>query len=805
MPSILPNYEYDIFISYRQNDNKRDGWVTKFVNTLRDELEATLKNPVSIYFDENPHDGLLETHQVDASLDSKLRCLVFIPIISQTYCHPEGYAWGKEFLPFIEMANADELGMNIRLANGNVTGRVLPIKIHDLDTEDQLLLEEKLGGPLRAIDFIYQEPGVNRPLTPEDAKADNLNGTSYKNQVNKVANALKDLGAAMVRASRNEGEQAQPLTSRPQQQKSNKKPWLIGLGAIAILILAYFGYSFFNSASTANLEKSIAVLPFTKVNSGDEIDALAFGLHDDLLTQLSKFNELQVTSRTSVMEYAESKKKIADIADELGVSYILEGSIQQANNRFRLNIQLISGEEDDHLWAEIFDMELTTDNIFQIQSEIASSIAKQLRMNMTPANQNNVAPTESLQALQLYNQGIMLYQFQPYKSIDRLEEALVLDPDFHKARAGLIRVLALTYKGGPDSIQLKTQAEAEITFLKRNSNDSHLLLMAQTYYDYYVLGDFEKAQNELKKGDQSNPDVQEAQGYLARRLGDWDTYFEFQEDHNLKRDPRNPQILQDLAFSYALVNNGTKSLELIDRAIDYSADPTLKDLKFNLLLSNLGRISDAQRFYVSSKPVLTSNQLGVWTYWLNYFNRNYKAIINPEYEVPKNLVISNGDYSLLINLPTNLFIAQAYFLSGDKISAAEVAGIMGKQYLDIDEPESCKIQAGEDFYSNHALEHIAKGYTLVFLGNNNAAIEEAKHGISLYPYEHDAVQGQNVADYALRVIALTGNKEETLAMIKYIMSIPSWTSAETLKNDPIYDPYRDLDEFKSIIAQYSKQ
>jgi hypothetical protein len=155
MPSILPNYEYDIFISYRQNDNKRDGWVTKFVNTLRDELEATLKNPVSIYFDENPHDGLLETHQVDASLDSKLRCLVFIPIISQTYCHPEGYAWGKEFLPFIEMANADELGMNIRLANGNVTSRVLPIKIHDLDTEDQLLLEEKLGGPLRAIDFIY--------------------------------------------------------------------------------------------------------------------------------------------------------------------------------------------------------------------------------------------------------------------------------------------------------------------------------------------------------------------------------------------------------------------------------------------------------------------------------------------------------------------------------------------------------------------------------------------------------------------------------------------------------------------------
>ena len=104
MASIHPDYEYDIFISYRQNDNKRDGWVTKFVDALRDELEATLKNPVSIYFDENPQDGLLETHQVDASLAKKLKCLVFIPIISQTYCDESSFAWEHEFLPFVEMA-----------------------------------------------------------------------------------------------------------------------------------------------------------------------------------------------------------------------------------------------------------------------------------------------------------------------------------------------------------------------------------------------------------------------------------------------------------------------------------------------------------------------------------------------------------------------------------------------------------------------------------------------------------------------------------------------------------------------------
>jgi len=202
MPAILPNYEYDIFISYRQNDNKRDGWVSNFVQALKDELEATLKNPVSIYFDENPHDGLLESHQVGASLEKKLKCLVFIPIVSLTYCDTQCFAWEHEFLPFLKMAAVDELGMNITLANGNVASRVLPIKIHDLDVADQQILESELNGPVRSIDFIYKEPGVNRPLSPEDKKEDNLNATNYKNQMNKVANALKDVGTSILNQSK---------------------------------------------------------------------------------------------------------------------------------------------------------------------------------------------------------------------------------------------------------------------------------------------------------------------------------------------------------------------------------------------------------------------------------------------------------------------------------------------------------------------------------------------------------------------------------------------------------------------------
>ena len=110
MASILPGFEYDIFISYRQKDNKGDRWETEFVRNLQAELESTFKEDVSVYFDVNPHDGLLETHDRSASLKEKLRCLVFIQIISRTYCNPKSFAWENEFCAFNKMAKDDNFG-----------------------------------------------------------------------------------------------------------------------------------------------------------------------------------------------------------------------------------------------------------------------------------------------------------------------------------------------------------------------------------------------------------------------------------------------------------------------------------------------------------------------------------------------------------------------------------------------------------------------------------------------------------------------------------------------------------------------
>ncbi len=193
MASLIQGYNYDIFISYRQKDNKYDGWVTKFVDNLNKELEATFKEDISVYFDINPHDRLLETHDVGESLKEKLKCLVLIPIISRTYCDPKAFAWEYEFKAFIDLASNDRIGLKVKLPGGNVATRVLPVRINDLDDDDLTLCESILGGVLRGIEFIYVEPGVNRPLTPGDDEKTNLNKTRYRNQINKVALATRDI------------------------------------------------------------------------------------------------------------------------------------------------------------------------------------------------------------------------------------------------------------------------------------------------------------------------------------------------------------------------------------------------------------------------------------------------------------------------------------------------------------------------------------------------------------------------------------------------------------------------------------
>jgi hypothetical protein len=171
----------------------------------------------------NSHDGLLETHDVDESLKEKLRCLIFIPVISHTYCDPKSFAWEHEFKAFIEEASKDQFGLKIKLPNGNVANRVLPVWIHGLDAEDIKLCESSLGGVLRGIEFIYKSPGVNRPLrVREDKLQDNVNKTIYRDQINKVANAVKEIFSG-IRKGEDLSAKEQPSWQIPWEESKKEK------------------------------------------------------------------------------------------------------------------------------------------------------------------------------------------------------------------------------------------------------------------------------------------------------------------------------------------------------------------------------------------------------------------------------------------------------------------------------------------------------------------------------------------------------------------------------------------------------
>jgi TolB-like protein/Flp pilus assembly protein TadD len=407
MSSLVPGYEYDVFISYRQKDNQYDGWVTEFVNNLKKELAATFKEDVSVYFDENPHDGLLETHHVNESLREKLKCLVFIPVISKTYCDAKCYAWNQEFLPFLKLAAEDRLGMMVRLANGNVASRVVPVCIHEIEMADQALLEKELGH-LRSIDFIFKAPGVNRPLRDrEERPFDNHKPIFYRNQINKLANAILEIISTL------NGQPSSPVAS------------LTGKEAMA---------------NTKSQQKSIAVLPFVNMSKDEDQEYFSDGISEEIINMLVKIPALNVAGRTSSFSFKNKNEDIRMIAEKLSVDYVLEGSVRKSGNLIRITVQLIEATTGYHHWSEKYDRELH--DVFAIQDEIAKAIADKLKITFSDQVGKPIerVQTHNVEAYQLYLKGRSLYYkrgIEMFEALRCFEAALKVDPNYALAWAGL--------------------------------------------------------------------------------------------------------------------------------------------------------------------------------------------------------------------------------------------------------------------------------------------------------------------------------------------------------------------------------
>jgi len=534
MSSIIPGYEYDVFISYRQKDNKYDGWVTEFVESLKRELEAAFKEEVSIYFDINPHDGLLETHDVDASLKEKLKCLVFIPILSRTYCDTRSFAWVSEFTAFVREASEEKSGLKVKLADGNISSRVLPVRIHDLDADDTSLCESLLGGVLRGIKFIYREPGVNRPLTPDDDPKTNLNKTRYRNQINKVALAIKEIITAIKKPGQTTGKVS------------------VKAGKAASV-----------SESVAEFEKSIAVLPFINDSPDQENTYFINGVMEEILNNLQKIKDLRVISRTSVEQYRDQKKPISEIAQELGVNYIVEGSGQKYGNNFRLRAQLIMADHESHLWGESFQQKITdVEDIFNIQTKIAETIAHELKAVISPEEKQLIEkiPTKDLTAYEAYIKGKFYLYRANQEDVDTalqcFEQAKDRDPEFALAYAGIGMVWIfrqqLCISSPEDAGPKMMEAVGKALELDSTLADVHYTMAGANVYGMY---DLEGGELAYKKAIEINPNHAEAHAlysHLLNMLGNTEEAMQHGE-LAIKLDPHNPTVKvwysQDLFYA----------------------------------------------------------------------------------------------------------------------------------------------------------------------------------------------------------------------------------------------------------------
>ncbi len=519
MPSIVPDYEYDIFISYRQKDNKGERWVSEFVDALKTELESTFKEEISVYFDINPHDGLLETHDVDASLKDKLKCLVFIPIISRTYCDPKSFAWEHEFKAFVEEASQDQFGLKVKLPNGNVTNRVLPVRIHDLDKDDMKLCESVLNGILRGVDFVYKELGVDRPLTPDDDEKKNLNNTKYRNQVNKVALAIKEIITAIKHyGQKPEGVLKEVVNAKSENPKNLKSKIIIASAiALALIILGYFLIPVF-SKPKEQPEKSIAVLPFINDSPIDSNKYFINGVMEDILSDLQTIKELRPISRTSAEKYRTTTKSIPEIAKELSVNYIVEGSGQKSGKTIRLNVKLFRAYKEGPLWGNSYEQEMhDARDIFRIQSQIAEAIATELKAVITPNEKQLIekTPTTNLAAYEAYLQGIFYWrkftQLDEEVALQYFEQAIEKDPKYALAYAGICNVWQLrsnaSFASPSEAIPKEMAALTKALELDSTRAEVYHSL---AFFKTYIRWDLKGGESSIKKAITLNPNYVDA-------------------------------------------------------------------------------------------------------------------------------------------------------------------------------------------------------------------------------------------------------------------------------------------------------
>jgi TolB-like protein/class 3 adenylate cyclase len=603
-----------------------------------------------------------------------------------------------------------------------------------------------------------------------------------------------------------------PITAPRWPKAALTIAFLVSAGALVISSLIFFnrappttvaravapGAKAF-SALAAIPEKSIAVLPFENLSNEKENAYFADGIQDEILNGLSRVADLKVISRTSVMQYkAGPRRNLREVATDLGVAHVLEGTVQRAASRVRVNAQLIDARTDSQLWAQTYDRDLA--DVFAIQSEIAKAIADQLQAKLSQSEKSEIdrPPTSDIVAFELYTRAklLLLTSFSSaaraklLEAADLLDQATARHPSFFEAYCQLVHAHSLLYFFGLDHTSARValaEAAVQAAFrLRPNAGEAHLARAQILYWGHL---DYDGALAELELAAQivpNDPRIFALKGYIERRQGRWEQST-LNLERAIDRDPRNFFMLQQIAISYGVLRRYAEEKSVLDRAL--AVEPNDVDTKVALAAVQFHWKADTRPLHQAIDSIRATDPRAlpsVANDWLSC------ALAERDIAAARSALDAFGeipltDYAVHLNRPLMEGVIARMMKDEGKARAAFVAARAEQEKT---------VQAQQ----NYGPPLCVLGLIDAALGRKEEALREGRRAVELLPVEKDAINGPLMIAYLAMIAAWTGDKDLACEQLGIAIRPPSTVSYGQLKLLPFWDPVRGDPRFEKIVA-----
>src|SRR5438552_736053 len=591
--------------------------------------------------------------------------------------------------------------------------------------------------------------------------------------------------------------------AKPRSGRPINRTWIyiVVVGVAISLALFFLGrYTAGTRATSSGDRKSIAVLPFASL-SGDKNDAyFADGVQDQILTNLAKLSDLKVISHTSVRQYKTgAERNMREIGRQLGVTYIMEGSVQRAGDRLRINAQLIDARTDTHLWAETYDR--TAADLFAIQSELAQSIVTQLKAKLSPRQKAEIEerPTQDMDAFELYVQAKAIVDsyinatdvraalLQALKSLD---EAVQRDPNFVSAYCYAARANDLLFffdlDPTPERISLADAAVKAALRLRPDSAEAHF---ARGDYYFRCLRDYDRAQEELaiaRPGLPNSTPFFILSGYINRRRNHFpDAERDFSTAFAL--DPRNPNAYNLLADTYVLQRRFPEAIHVYDKVLAAGEQaPIVRARRASCMLWGTGDFGPLRDILAKFPDMEFAGSQTPARAWMAMLDGNYAEAERVLAASPRQ---DFQDIDLSFYFPKSWYQAMIARAKGDS-ARATAAFRQCREILTqrlIVKPEHARTIA--------VLAQVDAG-----LGEKDLAVREAQHAIDLMPISKDIYDGGLVLEGLAQVYTWSGDRDRALELLQKLLTMPGYTNYGRLKLHPLWSPLRGDPRFEKIVT-----